>query len=81
VKARGHEIRRSREGAGHGLTEFAHRIGISPSYLSRIERSQANPSPRIMRRIAQELRKQQRTRAAITEITETDEDHDDQPRQ
>ncbi|MGX1515047.1 helix-turn-helix domain-containing protein [Streptomyces collinus] len=79
MKARGQSIRRNREESGCGLTEFADRIGISPSYLSRIERDQANPSPGVMRRIAEELRKESRVREAIAEITETEEDGDDQP--
>lgn len=79
MKARGQSIRRNREESGCGLTEFADRIGISPSYLSRIERDQANPSPGVMRRIAEELRKERRVREAIAEITDTEEDGDDQP--
>lgn len=79
MKARGQSIRRNREESGYGLTEFAARIGISPSYLSRIERDQANPSPGVMRRIAEELRKERRAREAIAEITDTEEDGDDQP--
>jgi transcriptional regulator with XRE-family HTH domain len=79
VKARGQSIRRNREESGYGLTEFAARIGISPSYLSRIERDQANPSPGVIRRIAEELRKERRAREAIAEITDTEEDGDDQP--
>lgn len=79
MKARGQSIRRNREESGCGLTEFADRIGISPSYLSRIERDQANPSPGVIRRIAEELRKERRVREAIAEITDTDEDGDDQP--
>ena len=79
MKARGQSIRRNREESGCGLTEFADRIGISPSYLSRIERDQANPSPGVIRRIAEELRKERRVREATAEITDTDEDGDDQP--
>jgi len=79
VKARGSSIRRNREESGCGLTEFAHRIGISASYLSRIERDQANPSPGVLRRIAVELRKESDARAAIAEITETEEDGNDKP--
>ncbi|MYU24519.1 helix-turn-helix transcriptional regulator [Streptomyces sp. SID8352] len=79
MKARGQSIRRNREESGRGLTEFANRIGISPSYLSRIERDQANPSPGVMRRIAQELRKEQRAREAIAEITDTERQGDEQP--
>ncbi|MEU8537561.1 helix-turn-helix domain-containing protein [Streptomyces parvulus] len=79
MKARGQSIRRNREESGCGLTEFADRIGISPSYLSRIERDQANPSPGVIRRIAEELRKERRVREAIAEITDTAKDSDDQP--
>ncbi|WP_193783221.1 helix-turn-helix transcriptional regulator [Streptomyces sp. E5N91] len=79
MKAQGEQIRRNREVSGRGLTEFAQRIGISPSYLSRIERDQANPSPGVMRRIAEELRKERRAREAIAEITDTERDGDDQP--
>ncbi|MEU3620649.1 helix-turn-helix transcriptional regulator [Streptomyces sp. NPDC006872] len=80
MKARGSSIRRNREESGCGLTEFAQRIGISASYLSRIERNQASPSPAIVRRIAVELRKERDAREAIREITESeDEGSDDDP--
>lgn len=79
MKARGQSIRRNREESGLGLTEFADRIGISPSYLSRVERDQANPSPGVVRRIAEGLRKEKRARAAIAEITDTEKDSDDKP--
>lgn len=79
VKANGDQIRRSREGSGLGLTEFAQRIGISASYLSRIERDQASPSPAVVKRIAVELRKEREAREAIREITEEDEGSDDEP--
>lgn len=80
MKARGQEIRRSREGSGLGLTEFATRCGISPSYLSRIERDQANPSPAVLRSIAQQLRKERPAREAIAEIAESEnEGRDDHP--
>lgn len=63
VQARGRAIRRKREEMGLGLTDFAERLGISPSWLSRIERDQAQePSPAVLRRIADELG------AAIKEI-------------
>ncbi|MEU6768586.1 helix-turn-helix transcriptional regulator [Streptomyces sp. NPDC046853] len=63
MQARGKQIRRKREEAGYGLTAFAKRVGISPSWLSRIERDQADePSPEVLRRIADELG------AAIKEI-------------
>jgi transcriptional regulator with XRE-family HTH domain len=77
VKARGQSIRRSREESGFGLTEFAVRIGISPSYLSRIERDQASPSPHIVRLIAEALRKERAAREAIAEITETEAEGSD----
>ncbi len=79
MKARGQSIRRSREESGFGLTEFATRIGISASYLSRIERDQANPSPQVVRLIAEELRQQREVRAAIAEITDTEEGSDEDP--
>ncbi|MET8978495.1 helix-turn-helix transcriptional regulator [Streptomyces sp. NPDC004539] len=81
MKARGQTIRRSREESGCGLTEFAQRIGISTSYLSRIERDQANPSPDIVRRIAEHLGSLRDVRAAIREITENEDEEsdDDQP--
>lgn len=64
-----------------GLTEFAQRIGISASYLSRIERDQANPSPAVLRRIAVGLSRRHRARAVIAEITttETEAPHDQPP--
>lgn len=82
MKARGDTIRRSREESGLGLTEFATRIGISASYLSRIERDQASPSPGVVKRIAEELRKERTARAAIAEITEPEtEGSDDELRE
>jgi transcriptional regulator with XRE-family HTH domain len=56
MQARGARIRRKREEAGHGLNAFAHLVGISPSWLSRIERDQTHqPSPGVLRRIADAL--------------------------
>ncbi|WP_432091089.1 helix-turn-helix domain-containing protein [Streptomyces sp. NRRL F-5630] len=53
MKARGTQIRRLREEAGHGLNAFALSVGISPSWLSRIERQQdRTPSPEVLARIA-----------------------------
>lgn len=69
MQARGAHIRRKREGAGYGLTAFAREIGISPSWLSRIERDQADPSPDVLRRIALALQQDPHVRAAIAEIT------------
>jgi transcriptional regulator with XRE-family HTH domain len=53
MEARGPKIRRLREEAGYGLNQFASRIGISPSWLSRIERNKAKrPGPDVLKRIA-----------------------------
>jgi transcriptional regulator with XRE-family HTH domain len=81
VQASGPQIRRRREESGCGLTEFANSIGISASYLSRIERDQANPSPSVLRRIAEALHRQRRARAVIAEIAdaETEAPHDQPP--
>ncbi|MFI8535449.1 helix-turn-helix domain-containing protein [Streptomyces aquilus] len=70
VQASGHQIRRKREESGCGLTEFATCIGISASYLSRVERDLANPSPTVLRLIAEELHRRRRARAVISEITD-----------
>lgn len=54
VQARGKQIRRKREVAGHGLNAFAQLVGISPSWLSRIERDlSVHPSPKVLVRIAE----------------------------
>ncbi|MFF3310540.1 helix-turn-helix domain-containing protein [Streptomyces sp. NPDC002952] len=80
MRARGEIIRRSREESGYGLREFASRIRISPSYLSRIERNQVSPSPGVVKKIAVELREAREARAAIAEITRSeDEACDDTP--
>ncbi|GHA28983.1 hypothetical protein GCM10010372_31100 [Streptomyces tauricus] len=80
MKAQGEIIRRSREESGYGLREFASHIGISASYLSRIETNQARPSPGVVKRIAVQLRSARETRAAIAEITRSeDEATDDTP--
>ncbi|MDJ1132433.1 helix-turn-helix domain-containing protein [Streptomyces iconiensis] len=76
MQARGCEIRRQREESGYGLTAFAGRIGISPSWLSRVERDQANPSPDLLRRIALELDGEQQARVAISRIAHTHEGRD-----
>lgn len=72
VQASGPQIRRRREESGVGLTEFATSIGISASYLSRIERDQATPSPSVLRLIAEGLHQRRRTRAVIAEITDAE---------
>ncbi|MGW6009657.1 helix-turn-helix domain-containing protein [Streptomyces sp. NPDC055210] len=80
MKAQGEIIRRSREESGYGLREFASQIGISASYLSRIERDQVNPSPGIVKKIALKLHRAREERAAIAEITRSeDEASDDTP--
>jgi transcriptional regulator with XRE-family HTH domain len=72
------QIRRQREESGYGLRDFADLIGVSPSWLSRIERDhKANPSPDVLRRIALELRRARTARAAINEIAHTDEEETD----
>ena len=78
MNARGQSIRRNREESGCGLTEFAESIGISASYLSRIETNKANPSPAVLRRIALGLRKERTAREAIREITETGNEGSDE---
>lgn len=62
MRARGARIRRLREEAGYGLNAFARKVGIHSSWLSRIERNQANPSPEVLKHIANGLD------AAITDI-------------
>lgn len=80
MQARGHHIRRRREESGYGLTAFAHMVGISPSWLSRIERNQVNPSPDVLKRIALTLHAERDTRAAINEIAQHEtEGSDDDP--
>jgi transcriptional regulator with XRE-family HTH domain len=39
----GRTVRERRIAKGFGLNAFAERLGISPAYLSRIEREQENP--------------------------------------
>jgi transcriptional regulator with XRE-family HTH domain len=39
----GRTVREQRNAKGIGLNEFAERLGISPAYLSRIEREHENP--------------------------------------
>ena len=81
MQASGQQIRRKREKSGIGLTEFANGIGISASYLSRIERDQANPSPSVLRRIAEALHRERRARDVISKITDTETEapHDKPP--
>lgn len=56
VQPQGSTIRQRREELGYGLTRFAIRIRVSPSYLSRIETGKCrNPSPEVLKRIAKGL--------------------------
>ncbi|WP_439947265.1 helix-turn-helix domain-containing protein [Streptomyces sp. BBFR109] len=80
MQASGPQIRRKREESGLGLTEFATSIGISASYLSRIERSKVTPSPSVVRRIAEALHRERGARDVIAEITTAEtEASDEQP--
>ncbi|MDT0306181.1 helix-turn-helix transcriptional regulator [Streptomyces sp. DSM 44917] len=71
MQARGETIRRRRIESGYGLRDFARLAGVSPSWLSRIERNKANPSPDVLKRIALALQDASRTRDAIAEIAQT----------
>ena len=53
----GTTVRSAREETGYGLRELAHRIGISPAYLSRIETSSIEwtPSEDLIRSLASVL--------------------------
>lgn len=68
VQARGPHIRRKREETGHGLNNFAQAIGVSPSHLSRIERRISEPSPEVLKRIADGLG------TDLSEVTEHEEE-------
>jgi transcriptional regulator with XRE-family HTH domain len=74
VQARGQQIRNQRERCGFSLTTFAKLIGISPAWLSRIERDQGDPSPDVLRRIALLLQRERVAREAIAAITYDEED-------
>jgi transcriptional regulator with XRE-family HTH domain len=52
MRVDGPRIRRRRELSGHGLRAFADSVGISASYLSRIERGQRAPQPEVLAAIA-----------------------------
>jgi transcriptional regulator with XRE-family HTH domain len=77
VQAGRNRIRSQREESGFSLTAFAGLIGISPGWLSRIERGQGNPGPDLLRRIALRLQEERDTRAAIAAITYKNEGSDD----
>lgn len=55
MQALGETIRVLREERGHGLRRFALRVAVSAPHLSRIERGLANPTPEVIKRIADEL--------------------------
>lgn len=79
MQAQGRAIRRKREACGYGLTDFARQIDISPSWLSRIERDQAQPSPGVLKRIAHALHHERATRDVIAEITKQEAQGSDEP--
>ncbi|MFJ1664844.1 helix-turn-helix domain-containing protein [Streptomyces bottropensis] len=56
MRVDGPRIRRRRELSGHGLRAFADSVGISASYLSRIERGQRAPQPEVLKAIAGHLK-------------------------
>lgn len=48
----GTTLRQWREEAGLSVTEMAHKLGVSPPHLSRLERDEiAHPSPKLLLRI------------------------------
>lgn len=77
MQARGREIRRQREECGYGLRDFADVIGVSPGWLSRIERDKANPSPDVLRRIALAFERETPVRDAIAKIARHENEGDD----
>ncbi|PJN00855.1 hypothetical protein CG740_23415 [Streptomyces sp. CB01201] len=81
MQARGRTIRRRREECGFNLTAFAHLVGISPSYLSRIENEKSRPGPDVLKRIALALQSAPDVRDAIAKIArhETEGSDDDSP--
>ncbi|WP_210550803.1 helix-turn-helix domain-containing protein [Streptomyces scabiei] len=64
MRVDGPRIRRRRELSGHGLRAFADSVGISASYLSRIERGQRAPQPEVLAAIAGHLK------CPVEELTE-----------
>jgi transcriptional regulator with XRE-family HTH domain len=51
----GRAVRALRERAGHSQEAFAHTIGVHRTYMGTLERGRANPTLRIIDRIAQGL--------------------------
>lgn len=66
MKIKGEYIRRLREERGHNLVEFAEKAGISPSYLSELERGAKKPSLKTLDKIAGVLNV---AREAIVEVS------------
>lgn len=51
----GERIRYLRKSCGIGVKTFAENVGVTPAYISQIERDLTEPSLRVLRRIAKEL--------------------------
>lgn len=66
VRVKGEHIRSLREERGYNLVEFAEKAGISPSYLSELERGAKRPSLKTLDKIASVLYV---PREAIVEIS------------
>lgn len=77
MQVRGDEIRRQRIASGYGLRAFAKQVGVSPSWLSRIETAKAHPSPDVLGRIAVALADAQQVRVAISKIADSREGRDE----
>ncbi|MFI8448185.1 helix-turn-helix domain-containing protein [Streptomyces erythrochromogenes] len=77
MRAGRNRIRSHREESGYSLTAFARLVGISPGWLSRIERGQGNPGPDVLRRIALRLKDESEARTAIAAITGEDKGSDE----
>lgn len=54
-RANGAAIRAIREALGHPHGKFAVSCGISPGYLTNIEKGVKDPSPQVLTRIAEQL--------------------------
>ena len=55
VVAFGRKVRDLRQGKGITLEQFALGLGIDPKHMGRIEQGKANPTLRVMVRIAEAL--------------------------
>lgn len=56
IPTNGSAIKRHRQMSGWGSAEFAEKIGISASHLSRLEGGSRRASPTMLRKIAETLR-------------------------